>query len=246
MKKLGLPLKSICTGLTIIGLSTLSFAAPLNDDLNVSAKFSVTEQTQVPGLTLQPGTYSIKVVDQLSDRYIVRVESARGGVHSTFIGLPNAAIRKSSAAGKINWDASPSGEKVLRGYAFPGGTTVQFVYPKAEAVSLAKVNGSQVPAIDPASEGKVDAKNLSKNDMEIVTLWMLSSTQVGPTDKAPEIKAERYQASQSTPPAPHKPAIKALPHTASSMPLILLLGVSALAIAMLLRINSVFSRRMSR
>jgi hypothetical protein len=54
------------------------------------------------------------------------------------------------------------------------------------------LNSSKVPAIDPASEGKVEAKNLTKDDMEIVTLWMLSSTRVGPSDSVPEIKAELY------------------------------------------------------
>jgi hypothetical protein len=244
MNNLTSVLRLLSTGLAISGVSTLALAAPpSSDDPNVSAKFSVTERTQVPGMTLQPGTYSIKVIDHLSDRYIVRVDNANGSTHSTFLGVPNPAIRKASATGKINWEAGSDGEKALRGYAFPGGTTVQFVYPKAEAVSLAKANTSKVPAIDPASEGKVEAKNLTKDDMEIVTLWMLSSTQVGPSDKTPEIKAERYQASGSAPPTPRKPAINALPHTAGLLPLIILCGCLSLCIAAFIRVALILPKR---
>ena len=81
---------------------------------------------------------------------------------------------------------------------------VEFVYPKADAVAIAKSNQSKVPAIDPASEGKVADKNLSQDDMEVVTLWLLSSTTVGPNDSAPAIKAEKYQqvATNEPPPPP--------------------------------------------
>jgi hypothetical protein len=131
-------LKAIAAGIAIVATSTLSFAAaPLSDSQPAFAKFSVAERTEVPGLTLQLGSYSIKVVDHLADRYIVRVDSANGSIHSTFMGLPNSTIRKANASGQISWEAGPDGQKALRGYTFPGGTTVQFVYPKAEAVSLA-------------------------------------------------------------------------------------------------------------
>jgi hypothetical protein len=237
MRKFRLPsLNRLVASAAVIATSTLSFAAaPVSDNPPAVAKFSVAERTEVPGLTLQPGSYSIKVIDHLADRYIVRVDSANGNVHSTFIGLPNATMGKASASGLIKWGAGPEGQNAVRGYTFPGGTTVQFVYPKAEAVSIAKSNASKVPAIDPASEGKVEAKNLSKDDMEIVTLWMLSSTQVGPSDSAPEIKAERYQASASTPPPPRKPVITALPHTASFMPVLFCLAIISFVTAAVLR-----------
>jgi hypothetical protein len=105
------------------------------------------------------------------------------------------------------------------------------------------LNSSKVPAIDPASEGKVEAKNLTKDDMEIVTLWMLSSTRVGPSDSAPETKAERYQASATTPTAPRKTVISALPHTASFMPLVSCLGISSLIDAGFLRTSRAMATR---
>jgi hypothetical protein len=220
-----------CACLLLVGSTSLRAAAPASD---AASSFSVSEKTAVPGLTLQPGSYSIRMVDQMADRVIVRVDSASGGAHSTFIGLRDPALPKSGSTGQISWGKAPDGQKALRGFTFPGGTTVDFVYPKAEAVSLAKLNSSKVPAIDPASEGKVEAKNLSKDDMEVVTLWMLSSTQVGPNDDAPAIKAERFQQTASV---AKKPVIAALPHTGSTMPIVWMVGVFSLLGAGVLRVK---------
>ena len=72
------------------------------------------------------------------------------------------------------------------GWLFPGEAAVlEFVYPKGDAVAIAKSNNAKVPAIDPVSEGRPEElKGLSKTDLELVTLWLLSSTQVGPGDSA--------------------------------------------------------------
>lgn len=163
-----------------------------------AGQFTLSEQTKVPGITLKPGTYSIRVVDHLADRLIVRVDGTEGDTHATFLGIQNSAISKPSGGGPVVWAKSPKGGTVLRGFEFPGGgSVVEFVYPKDDAVSIAKLNEAKVPAIDPASEGKVADKSLSKDDLEVVTLWLLSSTTVGPNDSKPAIQAERYQAPPS-------------------------------------------------
>ena len=85
-----------------------------------------------------------------------------------------------------------------------------------------------MPAIDPASEGRpAELSGLSKDDMEIVSLWLLSATRVGPNDNAPTIKAEKYQ--QVATARPVHPVINQLPHTASELPLLLLTGLLSLS-----------------
>ncbi len=254
----------VCAGSLLAGSAIVYAAEP------AASQFTISEQSKVPGLTLKPGTYSIRVVDHLSDRLIVRVDSAQGNAHATFLGIQNGNITKPSASGPVVWTKSPKGGAAIRGFEFPGGgPVVEFVYPKAEAVSIATVNDSKVPAIDPASEGKVADKGLSKDDLEVVTLWLLSSTTVGPSDGTagdakPGIQAERYQAPPSSQvasvgPGPAvsdagsqattgtraassqpavrkpKPVIAKLPHTASMMPLVWMMGGMALLGAAILR-----------
>ncbi len=191
--------------LLLVGFLALAVGGPQTWALGpdaVSQQFTISDKTRIPGATLKPGSYSIQVVDHLSDRLIVRVEGNGGSTHSTFLGLPNSSLGKPAVPGPITWGNAAQGTSYLRGWYFPNSASaIEFVYPKGEAVAIAKSNQAKVPAIDPASEGKVADRDLSKDDMEVVTLWLLSSTEVGPNDSTPAIKAERYQqvASAQTP-----------------------------------------------
>lgn len=245
----------------------------------LAASFSVTSPTSVPGKVLKPGSYTIRVVDHLSDRIVLRIEDPEGKPSTTFLGLPSSGL-VSSSTGPVSWPSSPKGSTALRGFAFAGGNAVEFVYPKDEAVAIAKVNTSKVAAIDPPSDNLPARKDLSREDMQMVTLWSLSSTRVGPNDAGPAIQAEHYKApesvvaqsaaapassytasSQPTPraaatprpravrptPAPqqvatlHRPAVvSSLPHTASTLPTLLLLTLMSLAGAAALRFTRLF------
>ena len=188
-----------------------------------ASKFNVSEATEVPGLTLQPGSYSIHIVDHLAERYVVRVDDPQSNSHSTFLAIPNPNIPKPANAGEVSWTSAPGGKEYMRGWLFRGEPAVlEFVFPKDDAVAIAKSNEAKVPAIDPASEGRpADIKGLSKSDLELVNLWLLSSTHVGPGDASGGIKAEHYQQVAS---ASNKPKIGRLPQTGSNLPLIALLG----------------------
>jgi len=228
-----IPRKLLWCNIAILGLSPQLAAGAGRD----SGKLVASEPTTIPGLTLRPGAYHIRVVDHLAERFIVRVDGPKNGVHYSFLALENPAIPKPGTPGPVAWGHAPAaGKEYLRGWLFPGvPAVVEFVYPKAEAVDIAKSNQARVPAIDPASEGKPPLiKGMSKSDLELVTLWLLSSTQVGPGDSAGGIQAERYQEQVAS--APQKPVIPRLPQTGSNLPLIGLLAGFSVLMAMAIRI----------
>jgi hypothetical protein len=196
-----------------------------------STDFTISSPSNIPGAALPSGNYSIRVVNRLSDRYIVQVDSSDGAVHSTFLGIPNGRLPRSSNSGIVDWNNSVKGTDYLRGWNVAGTSSVEFVYPKAEAVNIANANQAKVPAIDPASDGMAVDPSLSPRDMKLVTLWLLSAERVGPSGSAPSIKAERYdEVAANT----QKPVIASLPHTASALPLLwLLCACSTFAAAML-------------
>ncbi len=179
------------------------FATP-----GTTVNFKVDEKTQVPGRVLKGGSYSITVVDHLSDRMILKISGDNGKEVALFLAVPsNGRISKQLSAGPI---AVQLGAKnpALRGFSFPNGAVAEFVYPKAEAVTLAKNNNTSVPAIDPTSEGRPKVSSLSNDDLQMVTLWMLTPTIVG-TGK-PGISAQRLQVAEaSVPPPPAAPAAPA-------------------------------------
>src|SRR5271156_4656945 len=198
---------------------------------NPAADFTISQPSHIPGATLEPGSYTIHVVNRLSDRVILKVDSTKGDLHSTFLGIPNSELQKPASSGPVKWANPADGSQYLKGWYFPGSASVvEFVYPKAEAVAIAMSNPSKVPAVDPASEGKVTDNTLSQGDMQLLTLWLLSLQQVGPGG-APSIKAARYEMASAS----QKPAIKALPHTASWLPWVWLTGLCSLIAAGTLR-----------
>ena len=160
------------------------------------SSFTVDNQTQVPGKTLKAGDYTIRIVDHLSDRMIVRIDR-NGKQETTFLALPVSGLQKPSQQGPIRL-VSGKGKNALRGFSFPNGTVAEFVYPKEEAVGIAKANNTHIPAVDPASEGLSADSALSSADMKMVTLWMLSPVDVGPNGNGKGIAAERYQAPRQT------------------------------------------------
>lgn len=182
-----------------------TFAAP-----GTTVNFQIDDKTQVPGHVLKGGSYTITVVDHLSDRMILKIVGDNGKEQALFLAVPaNGRISKQLSAGPI---AVKLGSKnpALRGFAFPNGAVAEFVYPKAEAVTIAKNNSTSVPAIDPASEGRPKASSLSNEDLQMVTLWMLTPTIVG--SGQPGIAAQRLQVAEaSVPPPPSAPAVASAP-----------------------------------
>ncbi len=273
--------------------------ATAGDASSQLAQLQITQPTEAPGLQLSRGTYSIHVADRLQDRIIVQVRKVGSKDGASLLAYPNPGLRGGSFTGPITFASGLKGKPTLRGYAFAGGPVVEFVYPKSDAVTLAKANAVRVMAVDPASEGRVSLPNLTQTDMSEVTLWMLTPTPVDPTTAQPGIQAARYQApagsqpapviqaSVSEPPAPPppppaqsaqmaqaqpsapahvyhpapkasssapvevasnthaprlRPNVKQLPHTASSLPLMYLVGSLSFVLAAALGMRRRYAR----
>lgn len=258
--------------------SPCAFAAPVvanayaADAATLDTPFTLQRATQVPGKVLKPGSYAILMKDHLSDRAIIQIKGDNGKVESTFLGVFHSGLQSSGATGPITLQVE-KGNEALRGFVFPGGGTIEFVYPKAEAAAIATKSPEQVLAIDPASDNlHTRGNDLSREDAQIVTLWSLKATKVttGQTGiaakryvspeapaaspvvakaQAPVVAAPAPQpASQSAAqkrPAPaaapqvastaRRPVLTALPHTASNLPLLLLVILGSFASALFVR-----------
>jgi hypothetical protein len=176
-----------------VASAVIHAAPPNNGYVGQSSNFSVDAKTEIPSTTLKPGQYSIRVLDQLSDRMIVRVDSSSSKDYVIFLGVPRSSLSDANSAGPVAWKTAPEGNSALRGFRFSSGSVVEFVYPKTEAIALAKANAIKVVAVDPESEGKPKLKNMSKDDLQVVSLWTLSLTTASPNDKTPAILAQKFQ-----------------------------------------------------
>jgi hypothetical protein len=197
MTLLRVPIRNLLIASTAFLAATLALPAQSPSYVMVSSSFAVESPTQIPGKVLKPGSYTVEIVDHLHDRFILRVADTQGKEEAMFIGLKSpdfAAAVPANHPGPVFWPAAPRGQTALRGFSFANGTTLEFVYPKLEAVALAKLNPDSIPAIDPESEGRKPDPRLSKEDREVVTLWMLNSIRIGKDHETPAIEARRFDA----------------------------------------------------
>ncbi len=170
-------------------------SASLTQAQTASAPLQLSQKTEAPGVSLSAGSYTIRVADHLNDRIIVQLQKSGSQNIATLLAYPNSALA-GSGAGPVLFGTGLNSKPTLRGFAFANGPVVEFVYPKGDAVTLAKANGVKVMAVDPASEGRPKLPQLTQTDMNEVTLWMLTPTPVQPGAPA-GIQAARYQAPTS-------------------------------------------------
>ena len=182
---------------TVFALSVTTGFCASAEFVGSSAPLPVEHTIQVPGDTLKAGGYSISIVEQIADRMIVRIDSTSSTNHAIFLGVPSSAAKIGGDAGLVTWPNGLNKTPTVRGFVFPNGNAVEFVYPKADAAALAKANSAAVVAVDPRSEGRASLKSLSHDELEIVNLWLLSLTTTGPDNKTPAVLAQRYDAVQN-------------------------------------------------
>lgn len=186
------PRMGILLSMTLAATTSLFALGPL-PGAGSPVNFTVQKRTQIPGEVLKPGTYTIHVVDHIRDRIVVEVDGAGGKDHKLFLAVPT----QTGLVGPVAWEKGPAGTTAMKGFNFPDGMAVEFVYPKATAVELAKANDAPVVAVDPDSEGKPEVAKMSADDRRIVSLWLLSLTKTGPDDKTPAIAAKHYEPSEA-------------------------------------------------
>lgn len=210
MKKFAL----VCGASLLLTQATGAFAAE-------SETVTLDQKTEVPGATLEAGTYKFQVEDRMQDRAIVRITKANSDDHQLILSVPNTKL---SARG-VAYFAGGASEHAIKSWKCTScPSPLEFVYPKDQAVAITQATGKAAMAVDPSYD-KLPT-NLSQDDMKVVTLWLLSPKQVTPEGKGSgvqptklaDLKAGERTASNemasNTP--PKSTADPAMPHTASA------------------------------
>jgi hypothetical protein len=199
------------------------------DDWNQKTVFSFSGPVEVPGQVLEPGTYVFKLMDSQSDRNIVQVFNKRENhLFGTFLTIPDYRLKP---AGKtiITFEERAAGSpEAVRAWFYPGQNYGhQFVYPKARAVELAKANNQPVASMPTELAQSTTLPATTMQEPHVIAMKQAPLKVQQPTEEEVEI-TEVFPA---TP--PELPA--SLPKTASSLPLVALIGLLAFVSARLLR-----------
>ena len=224
-------------------LSAIFLPVAKADDWDKRTEITFSGPVEIPGVhlagwgVLPAGTYVFKMLDSQSDRHIVQIFSKDGlTLYATILAIPNYRLRATDKT-VITFRERPAGQpEALRAWFYPGRTSgEEFVYPKAKAMELAK--DTNTPVLFTAVEIPVEvAEPIKSADAPVVVeLKRAPIMAIKPTGEEVQL------AEVVTPPpvqevAAAPAAEKTLPSTASTLPLIALLGILALGGVFTLRV----------
>jgi len=179
---------------------------------------------------LPAGTYVFKILDSQSDRHIVQIfNKEQTHVFTTILAIPNYRLKTTDKT-VMTFSERPAGQpEALRAWFYPGRKWgEEFVYAKSRAIELAKEVNQPVLATP-----------IELAEAPIETLKTAPVIAVDPKGEPVELA----QVVEPPPVAETEPVTMAaatLPKTASSLPLIGLIGLLTLGAGFAL---SAFSKR---
>ena len=194
------------------------------DEQNKKTVMTFSQPIEIPGQILPAGTYTFKLLDSLSDRHIVQIWDA-DGTHliTTVLAINNVRLRPTGKTVVKFAERSGDNPEALKAWFYPGDNFGQeFVYPRQRATQLATESQNSVPAMSDES-APVDLNT------QVVEVAPPAAEPAPVAVETPAPAAEPAPAPEpvSTPVA--QPT--ELPKTASSLPLIALIGVTSLGLA---------------
>jgi len=233
------------TRLRALALATLfgAFAAAvaphaLADEWNKKTILTVGEPIQVPGATLQPGKYVMKLMDSQTNRHIVQIFNGdENHLITTILAIPNYRLEPTGKTQFDFWETPPGQPKALRAWFYPGDNFGQeFAYPKQAAATIAAYTKKTVPTTTAENESQYQSAPVTGTNQQGEE-QPLSSEYTAPQQQ-PE-QQQPTEVAQNTPPPAPAAQPTSLPKTASEYPLIALAGLLLLGLFATLRLARV-------
>lgn len=209
---------------TLCLVALCAVAAPsamMADESDKATKLTFSEPVEVPGKVLPAGTYWFTLADSESDRNLVQIWNAdRTRLVATVLAVPDYRMRPAGRA-VIHFEERPSDSpEAIHSWFYPGDNVGQeFVYPKTRATQLAKQTSR--PVLSMPNEQASSTAQSKQVPVKAVT------------PSGEEIEISEVVATH--PVIPQEAAASSLPQTASSLPLLGLLGMLSLAAGLCLR-----------
>jgi hypothetical protein len=194
---------------------------------------------EIPGQILPAGTYVFKLGNPNSQRNIVQVFSkAEDRVFGTFLAIPDYRLRASEKT-IITFDERPAGSpEAIKAWFYPGKNHGhEFVYPKTKALALAKANDTPVPSMPEELTPRTTNLYIRMTGPEVRALNAAPLKAEEPSGEEVAV-SEAFVVADRQAPTPQPELPEKLPATATSLPLIGLLGLLSLGTGIALRLSA--------
>ncbi len=201
-------------------------------DQKVVATFS--GPVEIPGQVLPAGTYVFKVFDSLSTREIVQVSNSdESRVLALTIAIPQYRAYPTEKAQFIFEERGGDSPQALKAWYYPGYTSGHELIYGARVAPVAET-ASSTAATTTTSEAPTNQPNVAEESSPVTSANAITS-EPAPADEAQssqnpnQDRANQTQTTPDTSTTTSTPATdqsdKELPKTASSTPLIALIGI---------------------
>ncbi|HLX82764.1 MAG TPA: hypothetical protein VKR59_02635 [Terriglobales bacterium] len=209
MKSKQLQIATFC----LVALATLCLSRTAKADTwNKSTKLTFSQPVEVSGIVLQSGTYWFQLMDSPADRNIVQIWNAdHTKLIRTILAIPSYRMNPTGET-VVRFDERPTGTpEAIKTWYYPGTNFGQeFVYRKARPTQLAENASEPI---------------LSVRDEAVATpASVLKQTPAAPSDDVEVAEIVDTVA-----------IAEALPETATTLPLLGLIGLLAVAAGLSLR-----------
>jgi hypothetical protein len=215
--------------LSLVALTFLPSAKA--DEWNRKTIVTFTAPVEVPGVgaqTLPAGTYVFKIFDSLSDRHIVQIfNQAEDHVFTTILAIPNYRLRATSKTVMTFRERAAGQPEAIRAWFYPGRQWgEEFVYPKSRAIELAKVTN------EPVLFTPIELETAPIEDLKTAPVQAVKPT--GEEVQVTEVVEIPPEVATAKP--VEVAAAQSLPKTASTLPLVGLIGLLSLGVGLALSV----------
>jgi hypothetical protein len=198
------------------------------DDWNKVTVITFSEPVEIPGQILPAGTYTLKLANIDTERHVVQFLDERGThVIATVLAINNWRLHPTGKTVMKFAERTGDNPEAVKAWFYPGDNFGQeFVYPKQRAIELAVTEKEAVPAI---------AVETAPADLATASVVAVTpEREEKPVAEVFAINPESPLVAENTAPAPAAQA-QALPKTASTVPLVALLGLASLGCAFVVK-----------
>jgi len=118
------------------------------DEWNKKTILTFSGPVQIPGATLPTGTYVFKLADIPGNRHVVQVfDKDEKKLYTTLLAIPNQRMEPSDKPVILFSERSSGTPQAVKVWYYPGETIGnEFVYPKSQAIRIAKATHQRVLA----------------------------------------------------------------------------------------------------
>jgi hypothetical protein len=207
------------------------------DEWDKKTILTVKEPIQIPqccgaNIVLQPGSYTFKLLDSPSDRHIVQVFDNDNHIITTILAINNYRLQATGKSTFTFWEVPAGQPPAIRAWFYPGDNFGQeFAYPKNMSTQIASTAKIAVPTVAVASVEEYKTAPVTTTDESGNSASLDTNTYTPPpapvvAAAAPAPEPAPVAVVETPAPEPQPAEVPAeLPHTASAVPLIGLVGL---------------------